>query len=920
MRIDELRKHPKYKNIPDEYVTMFEEIIRGSVLNGFEEDVSEQECEIERILAGTIGNLSGNIAAYNKACQSRLTGILDLAKLLEQEVSIIKHQKDELVLHAKHRETMLAVGRAGSWEVGMGGDVYANQNFWSDELFRILGIEPNSIDLNYETYLSFIHPEDVGRFEKEVHQAVELNGRYDIEYRIVRRNGLVRHVRDIAEVIFDKVSGHPVKLVGITFDITDLKVAQAEVKKSEIKYKSLFDNNPDMVYYQNREGYILDINDSVRQLYGLPKEAVINKHYSCFVETDKLEMSENHLKIAFEGKAVKFEQELFIPSRGKRYFIDVTKIPVIVDGEVIGVHTVSKDITDFKLSLETVQSQAEELQAINEELQAQAEELTAQAENLNELNRELAEERVKADKANQAKSAFLATMSHEIRTPMNGVIGMAKLLSSTDLNSEQEEYVNIVGKSGEALLELINDILDYSKIEAGHLEVEQHEFNLTECVESVMDVFAVKAASQGLDLIYKINPAIPTSIMGDSHRLRQVLINLVNNAIKFTVSGEVFVKVDLKDFSSNEIDLAFDVIDTGIGIPKEKISRLFKAFSQVDSSTTRKYGGTGLGLVISERLVKLMGGEIGVESTVGVGTTFFFNVKCRVSAESMMLGIQTNFKSIENRRILIVDDNVNYLEILRTQLEQWGLKVDLAESGSQALAILSQQNNFDLIITDMLMPGMDGLELSKAIRGKIPHVPIILLSAVGDINRSKYPELFSSVLTKPVKENLLDSSIRMALNRNTAVDGKQETKKAVPVFSEDFANENPLTILLAEDNLINQKLIIRILNKLGYTLDVANNGVEAVSLCKTKQYDLVLMDVLMPDMDGLEATRTIRSMHIKQPQIIALTANALPEDRVACIGAGMDDFMTKPVKLEELMKLLMKAAVAESKRRSEYAN
>lgn len=513
-----------------------------------------------------------------------------------------------------------------------------------------------------------------------------------------------------------------------------------------------------------------------------------------------------------------------------------------------------------------------------------------------------------AEKANQAKSTFLATMSHEIRTPMNGVIGMANLLSSTPLNQEQEEYVSVINTSGEALLGLINDILDYSKIESGNMELEKQDFNLKECLEGVMDLFAGKAASQGLDLIYQVDPRIPGIIVGDSHRLRQILINLINNALKFTHVGEVFVKVNLEGRAENENEISFEIIDTGIGIPKDKLPKLFKAFTQVDSSTTRKYGGTGLGLVICEKLVRLMGGNISVKSKVGAGTTFSFSIRCESSGVSKKEYAYLNTKNNENKKILIVDDSANYLRVIKSQMEQWGLKPYIAHSGKEALDQLSSNADISLVITDKLMPEMDGIDLAKNIKAFSPDLPIILLSAVGDENRSKYPHLFTSTLTKPVKENQLYTTLQVALKEGKASLQSEEKKTGSFVLSEDFADDYPLSILLAEDNLINQKLALKILSKLGYTADVANNGVEAVGMVQEKQYDIILMDVLMPEMDGLEATAVIRSGGQPQPQIVAMTANAMPEDREICLSAGMDNYISKPIKLEELVNILKETA------------
>jgi signal transduction histidine kinase/CheY-like chemotaxis protein/ligand-binding sensor domain-containing protein len=564
-----------------------------------------------------------------------------------------------------------------------------------------------------------------------------------------------------------------------------------------------------------------------------------------------------------------------------------------------------------------VKQQAGQLQHLNEELQfksdkleAQSAKLAAQAHNLQEINvslekqkEEAQQARAEADKDNQAKSIFLATMSHEIRTPMNGVVGVASLLAQTPLNAEQEEYVSIINTSGEALLHVINDVLDFSKIESGNMELEMHDFDLRQCVESVLDVFAKKAAQQGLDLVYQLDPLIPVMLAGDGHRLRQVLINFVSNAIKFTQQGEVFVEANLLKNIGNNLEIEFHIHDTGIGIPKEKLSRLFKAFSQVDSSTTRKYGGTGLGLVISQRLIHLMGGDVKVSSEEGKGTTFSFNIVVKSALVSKKQDTVLNTVANGNKKVLIVDDNSTNVSILKKQLELWELQTKEALSGKEALEMLKKES-FDLIISDMRMPGMDGVEFAREVKAHSPKVPIVLLSSVGEESRSKYPDLFDAVLAKPVKYAQLYSIVQLELKEEKEKHEQVATPKT-NILTGEFAQNYPLDILIAEDNPINQKLAIRVLNKLGYEPKLATNGKEAVEMMEAHSYNLVLMDMLMPEMDGLEATKLIRMLNsIKQPSIIAMTANVLPEDKEQCAQAGMDGFISKPFKLEELTDVL----------------
>ena len=696
-------------------------------------------------------------------------------------------------------------------------------------------------------------------------------------------------------------------------------------KKSEFErdrqlLRALLDTIPDHIYFKDTKSRFLRINQALSDFFKLnsSEEAIGKTDFDFFTKEHAQPAFDVEQKIIQTDKPIIGLVEKKTRSNGRTTWASTTKLPLKdADGKIMGTFGISRDITEQK-------NAEEELKQHTADLEKTKTQLEANTQRLRHLVKELNQAKDNAEAAARAKSEFLANMSHEIRTPMNGIIGMTDLALDTDLSDEQREYLNAVNVSADALLTLINDILDFSKIDAGKLEIEKVHFNLQNVIGDALRNIALKADQKGLELIFDVASDVPNDLLGDPSRLRQIVFNLVGNAVKFTEKGEVVLRIETETRNKNDIELHFMIKDSGIGIPKEKQALIFDAFTQADGSTTREFGGTGLGLAICKNLVALMQGKIWLESPAkdlgtklgGPGSTFHFTVQLGigqsvVKPKKMHPGIDLN-----DLPVLIVDDNATNRHILERMVSKWGMHPESFESGELALVhihdLIESGQDVPLMLIDAFMPKMDGFMLASELR-KLPQLlttTILMLSSAEQKGKANdYKEYgISSFQLKPIKQSELYNAIIDALARSGFEGDYQVTgpdrKKTV---SDKLVY--PYKILLAEDNAINRRLALSLLEKHGCQTVAVTNGREALTALSEQAFDLILMDVQMPEMDGFEATKSIRQDEHKTGQhipIVAMTAHAMSGDRERCIAMGMDDYISKPIKSQTLFAAIQR--------------
>ncbi len=783
-------------------------------------------------------------------------------------------QQAELAESEERLNLAMTVANDGIWDWRLTDNVV----YFDTRYYTIAGYKPYEFPCALEEWQKRVHPDDLEQANEGMAKFLAgESSAYDAEFRFLRSDGKYMWIRSKGDIVERDEKGRPTRFVGTHSDITDRKQAEEAIRGETAKLSAMISGMDEGVVFADANNVIVEINDYLCRFVHKSREEIIGKR-----------IEEIHHGKVLEGILAKIDH--FRRTPGCEPY--VLQRPLGAAEVILRMQPIYRDDVYDGVLLNVI-------------------DVT-----------ELVNARRQADAASAAKSEFLANMSHEIRTPMNGIIGMAGLLKETNLTDEQRQYVETVHICSDQLLTLINDILDFSKVEAGKMELEELDFDLMTIVEEATDILATKAGEKGLELTAYVSPEIPSKLRGDPGRLKQILVNLANNAVKFTPQGEVGIHAKLLTEDEDSVTVRFSVFDTGIGIPADRRDRLFQLFSQVDSSTTRKYGGTGLGLAISKRLVEMMGGQIDVESEEGKGTTFWFTMTFRkqtgAAAEPSPAA-----RSIEGKRVLVVDDNETNRFLLRKYLESWNCYCETASSAVEALEAMElacqRRKPFDIAILDRLMPDVDGEELGRMIKSSpdLRQTHLMMLTSAGQFDSvRRLKEIgFAQCICKPIHKSQLYNCLLLIIDAKHATEAQPE----VAEVSEERIHALPpgLRVLLAEDNIINQKVALQIIEKkLLLRADAVANGLEVIEALREIDYDIVLMDCQMPEMDGYEATRFIRSgkSGVKRADvpIIAMTANAMKGDREICLEAGMDDYIAKPVRPDTLVDVFLRVLEAKT--------